>query len=308
MSALRQAVADYLAIRRAVGYKLKQEGRMLAGFIDYLEERDATRVTIDAALAWATEPSDASPNWWAQRLTVVRGFARYLKTLDADTEVPPTDLLARRADRSMPYLCSPAQLAALIEAARRLASPLRAATFETLIGLMAITGLRPGEAMRLDRDDVDLTAGLLIVRHSKLGKSRQVPLHPTTTDALSRYARRRDQLCPQPKAASFFLSGAGTRLNHTNTSRTFAGLLAAARVVAPPGHRRPRLGDLRHRFAVDTLVTWHTDGVDVPARLPILSTYLGHANPASTYWYLQASPQLMAAAAGRLEQLWQDPS
>ena len=183
---------------------------MLLDFVGNLERGGARRITVDTALAWATEPRHADPVWWAKRLTVVRGFARYLSTLDEDSEVPPADLLPGKVHRSTPYLYSPAQIAALMGAARRLASPLRAATFEAFIGLMAVTGLRTGEAMNLDRADVDLAEGMLMVRNSKFGKSRHIPLHPTTTVALGRYARRRDELCLRPAALSFFLSGAGT--------------------------------------------------------------------------------------------------
>jgi integrase/recombinase XerD len=236
----------------------------------------------------------------------VRGFARYLATVDPDTEVPPPDLLSPSSQRATPYLSSSRQVADLMSAARRLAHPLRAATFETLIGLMATTGT--GEAMRLDRGDVDLDDHVLAVLHSKHGKSRLVPLHPTASAALTAYARRRDRLCPTPAAPAFFLSGAGTRLNHTNASTTFAGLLAAAGVVAPEGRRRPRLTDLRHSFAVATLVSWYADRADVPARLPALSAYLGHVSPASTYWYLEASAELLSAAACRRESCWAELS
>ena len=308
MSALHQPADDYLAIRRACGYALRQEGRLLASFLDHLEHRGASSITVDAALAWATEPSHAKPLWWARRLSVVRGFARYLSTLDPDAEVPPQDLLAHGSQRATPYLYSPAQVTDLMSAARRLTHPLRAATFETLVGLMACTGLRTGEAMRLDRCDIDFGDGTLTVRHSKHGKSRLVPLHPTTTAALRVYARRRDELCSHPAAPAFLLSGAGTRLNHTNASSTYAGLLADAGIATPTGRRRPRLTDLRHSFAVATLVTWYADGADVPARLPALSAYLGHVGPASTYWYLEASGQLMSAAADRLELSWPEQS
>lgn len=159
--------------------------------------------------------------------------------------------------------------------------------------------------MRLDRDDVDLDNELITVRDSKHGKSRLVPLHPSATTALGDYARRRDALCPRPATSAFFLSGAGTPLNHTNAGSTFAELRAEVGITAPAGRRRPRLTDLRHSFAVTTLVTWYAAGVDVPARLPTLSTYLGHVSPASTYWYLEASNELMSAAADLLEQSWQ---
>lgn len=308
MSTLRQFADDYLAIRRACGYALHQEARLLASFLGHVQRRGESSITVDAALAWATEPSHAKPLWWARRLTVVRGFARYLSTLDPGTEVPPQDLLAHGSQRATPYLYSPTQVADLMSAARRLTHPLRAATFETLIGLMAATGLRTGEAMRLDRCDADLDDGVLTVRHSKHGKSRLVPLHPTTTAALRVYARRRDELCPHPVAPAFLLSGAGTRLNHTNASSTYAGLLIETGIAIPPGRRRPRLTDLRHSFAVATLVSWYADGADVPGRLPALSAYLGHVGPASTYWYLEASGQLMSAAANRLELSWSEQS
>lgn len=301
MSALGQRAKEYLALRRGLGYALRQEGRMLASFVGDLDRRGATRVTVDTALTWATAPAGASPTWWAKRLSVVRGFARYLQTLDADTEVPPAGLLTRRDDRATPYLYSPAEIAALIGAASCLGHELRAATFTTLVGLMAATGLRTGEAMRLDRDNVALDDGVVTVHRSKHGKSRLVPVHPSTTEALRGYADRRDELCPRPSTPAFFLSGAGTRLNHTNTSTTFAGLRETAGIVTPPGRRPARLYDLRHSFAVATLVAWHEEGVDVQRRLPALSSYLGHDKPSATYWYLEAAPELMALAAARLE-------
>ncbi|MGH3693969.1 MAG: tyrosine-type recombinase/integrase [Pseudonocardiaceae bacterium] len=301
MSVLTGAAQEYLAMRRSVGYALRHEDRMLAQFVGYCEHRGITRITTEAALGWATEPAHASPSWWARRLAVIRGFAAYLKTVEQDTEVPPQGLLSRRACRRTPYLFSPAEITALMTTARGLAHPLRAASFEALIGLMAITGLRTGEAMALDRADVDLNAGMLTIWRSKLGKSRQVPLHETTTAALATYAARRDQLYPGPATCSFFLSGGGTRLNHTNTSTTFAGLLHDAGITTPPGWRRPRLYDLRHSFAVATLINWHADGADVQSRLPVLSTWMGHVKPSTTYWYLQAAPELLAVTALRLE-------
>jgi len=301
MSALARSAEDYLAMRRGVGYMLAQEGRMLADFVGYLTDRGIAHVTVEAALGWATAPTHASPTWWAKRLAVVRGFAVYLQTVDEDTEVPPKGLLPGRTSRTTPYLFSPAEITALMGAAGRLPSPLRAATFEALIGLMAVTGLRTGEAMALDRADVDLADGVLMIWRSKLGKSRQVPLHHSAAAALTRYTARRDELCPHPTTSSFLLSGAGTRLNHTNVSTTFVGLLDDAGIATPPGRPRPRLYDLRHSFAVATLIDWHADGADVQARLPVLSTWMGHVRPSSTYWYLHAAPELFAVTAARLE-------
>jgi len=203
--------------------------------------------------------------------------------------------------RRTPYLYSASEILALMASARRLTPPLWAASVETLIGLLAASGMRPGEALALDRCDVDLHAGLITVRCSKFGKSRQVPLHGTTTAALRRYAARRDRACSHPSTPSFLVSPAGTGLGGSVLSSTFRRLLVSAGVVTPPSGRTPRLYDLRHSFAVTTLLSWHAAGVDVERRLPTLSTYMGHLNPKETYWYLDAAPELMAVVAGRLE-------
>lgn len=301
MSALRRSAEQYLAMRRALGYKLHGEGRLLGHFVSYLEQQGASRITTELALAWAKQPAHADPSWWAKRLSVVRVFARHLATLDPDTDVPPTDLLPLRYRRARPYLYSRADIGKLIGAAGTLVPELRAATYATLVGLLAVTGLRVGEAMALDRDDVDLAGGLLAVRCSKFKKSREVALHHSSVAALRDYAARRDELCPDTKGPSFFVSMAGTRLNHHNTSTTFARLVATASLEPRSPSCRPRLHDLRHSFAVSTLLDWHRSGADVQARLPLLSTYLGHVNPATTYWYLEAAPELLAVAAERLE-------
>ena len=274
MSALHQHLDDYLAIRRALGYQLRQEARMLASFVEHLEAEGLARVTVDAALAWATAPEGASPTWWAKRLTVVRGFATYLVSLDVSSEVPPHRLLANRPSRTTPYLYSEGEILALMDAARRLADPMRAATFEAFIGLMAATGMRTGEAMRVDRDDVDLGDAVMTVQSSKNGKSRLVLLHETTSCALDRYARRRDQLCSAPTVPAFFLSGAGTRLNSTNATTTFVRLLDVAGIAAPPGRRRPRLYDLRpcrgiSPSALSQMVVRSTDGAGAGRGRPI---------------------------------------
>lgn len=247
MTALCDAVDRYLAVRRGLGYKLKIEGRMLGQFIGFCDARGVDHVTVAAALAWATSPAGADVSWWAARLTVVREFARFVAAFDERTEIPPTDLLPRTADdRIQPYLFSAAQIAALLSAARDLAHPLRAATFEALIGVMATTGIRTGEAMGLDRADADLAGRVLVIRGTKLGKSRLVPLHATTVERLVAYQRRRDLLCPRPATTAFFLSSAGTRLNSTSTSKAFTRIVKAAAIAVPAGTANPRLYDLRH--------------------------------------------------------------
>lgn len=306
MTALATRAEEYLALRRAVGFKLERAGLLLADFVGFAEGRATDVVTVEVAVAWATSATQASPVWVSQRLGVVRRFARWLQTLEPATEVPPTDLLAARTRRATPYLYSSAEIDALMAAARQLADPLRAATFEAFIGLLAVTGMRGGEAMRLDRDDLDADQALLSVRSTKFGKSRLVPLHPATVGALQRYAEERDRLCPRPSTPSFFVSASGDRLRHSVVQPTFRRLLERAGITCTPPSRHPSVHQLRHSFAVATLLGWYQADLDVQTRLPVLSTYLGHVDPARTYWYLSASPELLAFAARRLETVFGD--
>lgn len=305
---LGPALADYLSMRRALGYKLQRTEKLLADFIRYVEAASVDRITIDIAVAWATLPVGAGRNWLSGRLTVVRGFARFLHTLDASTEVPPADLLPARQRRAVPYLYSDEDIQALVVAAGNLDSPLRVLTYRTLIPLLAVTGMRIGEAIRLDRNDLDLEAGVLTIRLSKFGKSRELPLHETALDALRAYLRRRDRLHPRPSAPSLFISTAGTRLLYCNVQWTFGRLVTQAGLQPRSANSRPRLHDLRHTFAVSTLVDAYRADVDVAARLPLLSTYLGHVHPGHTYWYLSAAPELLALAGQRLERHLEVPS
>jgi integrase len=301
MSALGRTLDQYLALRRSVGCKLERAGRLLPDFIAFLHRHRAQTVTTELALRWARQPPDGHPAWWAEKLGLVRGFAKYLQAIDPRTEVPPPDLLPRQIRRVTPYLYAEQDVPRLMRAAQGLRPPLRAATYKTFFGLLAVTGLRIGEAIRLDRQDVDWTHRLLVIRGSKFGKSREVPLHDTTIEALRAYARLRDRISPRPKSPSFFLSSVGTRLIYMNALRTFWELLRRTGIEGRSGRCRPRPHDLRHSFAVRTLLDWYRAGVDVQARLPMLSTYLGHLDPISTYWYLSAAPELLALAAQRLE-------
>jgi integrase len=301
MSNLRQALDDYLALRRSLGYKLERAGRLLADFIGHLLTAGTDTITIDAALSWAMQPCDADPSWWAHRLSAVRGFARHLHALDPVHEVPPAGLLPHKTVRATPYLYADTDVVALMAAAGGLRSALRAATFETLVGLLAVTGLRIGEALRLDRSDVDLDQAVLQIHNSKFGKSREVPLHPSTVEALAAYARQRDRLCRRPICPAFFISTAGTRLLYCNVHLTWLDLVRRAGLEPRSAWCRPRPHDLRHSFAVRTLLRWYRDGADVQARMPALSTYLGHVHPASTYWYLSGAPELLRLAAARLD-------
>jgi integrase/recombinase XerD len=298
MTPLTVLLEEYLALRRALGYK--RASALLADFVAYLEHAGADHATIELAVAWAMETTNPDSGWRAQRLSVVRCFARYLHGIDPRHQVPPNGLVYRGTGRPEPYLFPETEVLALMAAARRLRSPLQAATLETLIGLLAVTGLRVGEAIRLDRADVDLEHASLLVRDSKGDRSRHVPLEPTTVAALGRYLAHRDELIPQPSSPTLFVSCTGTRLRHGNLHTVFARLLQQAGLTARPGSPKPRLGALRHSFAIQTLRDWHLAAEDIGPRLPALSTYLGHANPHSTYWYLTAAEPLLSAAASRL--------
>lgn len=308
MNSLRETAEEYLSIRRALGYKLVGQGRLLAGFVCYLEETGASVITTELALSWARGSAGSSRLNQHQRLSVVRGFARHCQGLDPRTEVPAADLLPARFNRRVPYLYTPDEIASLMQAARGIRHPLRAATYETLVGLLAATGMRVGEAIGLDREDVDIPGGRLLVRCGKNGKSREVALHPTTTEALAAYASRRDAHCPRPRSPGFYLSIAGTRLDYRSVWHEFDRMRRQARLDerAQSRPRPPRLHDLRHAFVLRTLLGWYRDGVDVAVRLPLLSTYLGHVDPVSTYWYFEAAPELLALAAERLDLAWGD--
>ena len=300
MSGLRQQVDGYLAVRRSLGFRMARPEKLLAQFAGYLEQAGAGTVTTEHALAWAVLPG-GHPSWHAYRLAVARGFAAWLRTVDPAAEIPPAGLIPARKPRATPYLYADDEVVALMAAAESLRTPLRTATYQTLIGLLAATGMRVGEAIGLDRGDLDPEQGLLTIRDGKFGKSRQLPLHDSALRALAGYARLRDSRRGRPPTPAFFTSVTGTRLIYQNVHFTFHGLTRAAGLHPRSAACRPRIHDLRHAFAVATLARWYADGGDVAARLPLLSTWLGHADPAGTYWYLTGTPELLALAAARLE-------
>jgi len=301
MSALEQALADYLRIRHALGFKLERAEKLLAQYLEHLDRCGEEHVTVDNALEWVRMPASGSASWWAFRLSVVRGFAGYLHALDPAHEVPPADVLARRSRRAIPYLYSDREIAALIAATAALRGELRRATDRTLIGLLAVTGMRVGEAIRLDRPDLDLRHGVLTVRESKFGTSRELPVHPSTVAALRGYLRVREAHHHAHVSDALLISPAGTRLIYCNVHATFRQLRRDAGLRPRSGPCRPRIHDLRHGFAVRTLLDWYRAGVEVQPRLPLLSTYLGHVHPRHTYWYLSAAPELLAIASQRLQ-------
>lgn len=298
MSGLGEHLDGYLMLRRSLGYRLEEHGRVLPGFVLYAQARGQATVRNATALAWADEASTDGAR--ARRLSMLRGLARYLSAFDSNTEIPPRGPFGPGL-RGTPHIFSEAQIIRLMGAACGLAPIRFGVTMAALIGLMAATGLRPGEIRRLDRADVDLRAGQLTVWHSKFGRSRRLPLHDSTVAALSDYAASRDHTGLGPGDEAFFPDRKGAWLTAPVLSRAFRDLRQQASITARAGQRPARLGDLRHTFAVATLLSWHRAGVEAQQRLPVLSAYLGHVNPAQTYWYLQATPELMALVAERLE-------
>ena len=303
MSSLQTALDEYLAVRRALGNKLRLPGRLLKRFVEFADQQGNDYITTELALKWATQPAHAQPSQWANRLSMVRLFARYCQANDPRTVVPPQDLLPHRYRRVTPHIYTDQEIIDLVKAARRLPSTigLRPHTYATLFGLYAATGLRANEALHLDRDDVDLVNGVLTVRDSKFGKARYVPLHPSTQRALQRYAKLRDRLCCTPGSPRFFLSDRGTRVSYDMLRWTFVKVSQQIGLRVPGDSHGPRLHGLRHRLAITTLLKWYRRGVDVERHLPELSTFLGHAHITDTQWYLTAIPQLLRYALKRVE-------
>ena len=309
MSPWLKAVEDYVQMRRSLGFKLLDTKVGLINFASFLEQRGAAHITITLAMEWAQQDKTTCPAEWAKRLSFIRGFARYWSAHDSQTEVPPCGLLPHRPVRVHPYLYSDDEVRQLLQAARELPSAhgLRGPTYYCLLGLLAVAGLRISEARNLQTDDVDLNEGMLTIRGAKFGKSRLVPIHPSTRTVLSDYASRRDRfLARRPEI--FFVSGRGTRLDGADIRRTFYHLSRQIGLRGTSDSHGPRLHDFRHRFAVETLIRWYRSGQDVERRLPILSTYLGHVHVADTYWCLTACPELMGLAVQRFEDYWEKQS
>ncbi|MGH3572995.1 MAG: tyrosine-type recombinase/integrase [Pseudonocardiaceae bacterium] len=242
---LRARVDEYLRVRRALGFKLEDHARMLPAFVAHLDHAGASMPTIEAVLDWATEPQGVQPFRWKQRLTVVRGFLRWLHGLDPAVPVPPRDLLAYRRRRPTPYVMSSAGIIALLEAASRRPRPLSAATYHTLFGLLAVTGMRVGEAVGLNIDDVDLDTGVITIRQAKHHKQRRIPVHATTVAALRDYAQLRQRWCPRPTTPCFFVSSRAGRVTTRRTNAMFSRIVKTAG-LQPHNGALPRVHDLRH--------------------------------------------------------------
>ena len=312
MNTLRQAVQEYLSMRRDLGFKLREAGKGLLDFVTFMEQHRASYITQALALAWAQQPSNVQPAHWAQRLSFVRGFARYRSATDPRTQIPPQGLLPFQPKRARPYLYSEDEIESLLRAALKMPcryerGELRPWVYYCLFGLLSVSGLRLGEARNLELQDVDLKAAVLTIRGAKFGKTRLVPLHASTCQVLGDYiARRKRHWAQRPVSSYLFVSSWGNRLDSGEIHRTFYALSRQIGLRGPSDSHGPRLHDLRHRFATNTLVHWYRSDQDPERRLPILSAYLGHVHVADTQWYLSGSPELMREAMRRLEHRWED--
>lgn len=300
---MMERAQTYLEYRRALGYRLEVSGRQLLHFARWADDLGYRGpVTTALALQWATLPTETPKSYHARRLTVVRCFARYCALFDSTTEIPSQRLLGPAFPRRTPFVYSVAQQQSLLRAARQLApaNGLRPHTYVALFGLLWCIGLRISEALNLRGDDVDWLQGILTVSETKFRKSRLVPLHPSGMRALRRYGKQRDQLQPLAQTNHFFRSDTGAALTYEAVRATFKRLRKLLPV--PAGQRRPRLHDCRHTFACNRLLAWYREGVDVNHAITALATYLGHAQVTDTYWYLTATPELLALAGDRFQQ------
>jgi integrase/recombinase XerD len=307
MTTLRTSVQDYLAMRRGLGFKLRDAGRKLLNFVSFMECKHASHITTDLALEWAQKPKSVLPAERARRLNYVRGFARYQSAIDPRTQIPPRGLLPFRPQRIRPYIYTEQEIERLLAAARALppAGGLRGRKYHCLFGVLSVSGLRIGETLKLKLDDVDLHKNVLTIHKTKFGKSRLVPIHSSTRKVLIDYMQQRSRFLAGRSSPHLFVSATGNRLDTAAVRRTFYLLSRQIGLRGPTASHGPRLHDFRHYFAVKTLLDWYRSGLEIEPRLPILSTYLGHVRVSNTYWYLNSVPELMGQAVHRLERHWE---
>jgi integrase len=302
MKSLQDHLTEYIVARRALGTQLREPAKTLRGFIEFLKRKKAKFITLPLALEWSQQSQGVQRATWARKLSMVRQFARWLSVIEPRHQVPPPRLLNVRHRRNKPHIYSEQEITRLMTEATALKSPrrMKGLTLGTLIGLLAAAGLRPGEAAALENQDVDLQAGVLVIRESKFGKSRLVPVHKSVVTALEKYARERNRLFPLPCCSAFLVSDRGTPLDLSVVRRWFCQVSISCGLRKGLGGKRcgrgPRLQDLRHTFATKRLVEWYRTGSNVPLQMPKLATYLGHSSVACTYWYIEAVPELLKLA------------
>lgn len=297
-------VQRYLAHRRKAGFQLLIEGQQLERFASFAEQcSHQGPLTRDLAVRWATASRGNRALTAARRIEVLRGFARFCRQFEPATDVPPLRLFGPGHRRLTPHIYTDIEIGQLLDATATLhpLGGLRGACCRAVFGLIAASGLRLSEAIGLERPDVDLERGLLLIRRGKFGKSRWVPLHASTTEALRHYAERRDRECGRARSSAFFLGERGRPAQVDSVEYAFRLLRQRLKWHARGDHRFPRIHDLRHTFVCRTLQRWYAEGIDIDSRILALSTYIGHAKVSDTYWYVTAAPELMAVAAERFE-------
>ena len=302
MKSLQKGVEEYLALRCGLGFKLDKNKVILRKFVSYLKQKRASHITIKDSLSFAKQ-CRTRPSHWGTRLGIIRRFALYWRATDPRTEMPPLGLFPTKHDRAKPYIYSRKEISSIVQEALRLSSQLglRSKTYSTLFALLAVTGMRISEVIALDDEDVDLNHEILNVRLTKFGKTRWVPIHRTTTDALKAYQRHRNRTVNRRKSTAFFVSENGARVTQWGIRYNFVLVSERVGLRKVTDSRGPRIHDMRHAFAVATLIRWYRQGLNVDEEIPLLSTFLGHAHPTDTYWYLSAAPELLGLAASRLE-------
>jgi integrase len=316
MSTMQSHAENYLNERRQLGFGLRSAGYAVRSFAHYVDSLGLQEpLTVEVMADWARRDRGNSnkPVTWARRLRKLRPFARYLQQFEPNTEIPDDTTFGRSGQRLAPHIYDDQEIVDLLTATRRLGPipGLRGATYEALFGLIASTGLRVSEAVHLRDADVDLKSGMLIVRQTKFAKSRRVPLHPSTMDALRHYRTLRNSHVEITEETPFFVSTRGRRrgseLGLRQVHRVFIGLRDQLSWSNRGAHGGPRIHDLRHTFIVRRVMLWHAHGVDVDQAMLALSTYVGHAMVTNTYWYLTGVPELMAVAAAKFESFLPSP-
>ena len=303
MKTLPQGIQDYLALRRALGFQFNHVEALLKQFVSFLQEKGAPRMSPELMIEWAKQPVHTQSAHWAKRLGIVRDFAQYWKSVDPQVELPALGVLPYRYRRPTPYIYQETEIKSLLQASSFLQPQdgLRKHTYFTLIGLIAVAGLRIREPIALNREDVDFSQGIITVRKSKFGKSRLVPLDASTMKQLRRYAQVRDRFHSELLNPAFFVSDRGTRVTKDSVRWAFIEMSKRSGLRKPSDRHGPRIHDLRHSFAVRTLLDWYRAGLNIDQHMPVLSTYFGHDHPSDTYWYLSAVPELFSIAGKRLE-------
>jgi site-specific recombinase XerD len=310
MRTLRDLLKDYLAMRRSLGFKLHSTGDLMMSFVSFMEQRQADYITTLLALEWANQTMSLQPGRCGTRLNPVRSFARYCSAMDPRTEVPPFGLLPSHYARPTPYLFSAEDVSNLLRACLQ-SHPNESFVDRTMycvLGLLSVAGLRISEALNLTLDDIDNDDGILLIRSAKFGKFRFVPMHSTTVAVLTSYQRLRESLLAGRRVPHLFLNAKAARLTYEQANDQFHRLSEKAGLPSRSASRRPHLHDLRHHFAMSTLMNWYRDGQDIEQRLPVLSAFLGHVQISNTYWYLSACPDLLGVAKERLERRWEHTS